>query len=46
MLLYANFIKAFDYLLRDVIWYTSKLIKFGVRGKLLDIIRSMDKNVM
>ena len=40
--LYAAFIdftKDFDYLVRYVIWY--KLIDFGIRGTLLDIIRSM-----
>ena len=41
--LFVDFTKAFDYLVRDVIWY--KLIKFGVRGKMLDIIRSMYDNV-
>ena len=28
---FVDFTKAFDYLVRDVIWY--KLIKYGVRGK-------------
>ena len=44
--LYAAFIdftKAFDYLVRYVIWY--KLIHFGIRGTLLDIIRSMYNTV-
>jgi hypothetical protein len=39
---FVDFTKAFDYLVRDVIWY--KLIKFGVRGKMLDIIRSIYKS--
>ena len=37
--LYTAFVditKAFDYIVRDVIWY--KLIKYGVRGKMLDIV--------
>lgn len=29
--------------MRDIIWY--KLIKLGVRGKMLDIIKSMYENV-
>ena len=36
--LYAGFVdftKAFDYLIRDVIWF--KLIRYGVRGKMLDV---------
>ena len=40
---FVDFTKAFDYVVRDIIWY--KLIKFGVRGKILDIIRSMYSNV-
>ena len=39
----VDFTEAFDYLVRDIIWY--KLIKFGIRGKLLDIIRSMSNSV-
>lgn len=35
--------KAFDFINRDILWY--KLIKLGVRGKLLDIIKSMYVNV-
>ena len=44
--LYTAFVdlaKAFDYLVRDVIWY--KLIKYGVRGKMIDSIKSMFENV-
>ena len=33
------FKKAFDFVNRDIIWY--KLIKLGVRGKMLNIIKSM-----
>ena len=40
---FVDFTKAFDYLVRDIIWL--KLIKLGVRGKILDIIRSMYQNV-
>ena len=40
---FVDFTKAFDYLVRDIIWF--KLIKLGVRGKILDIIRSMYENV-
>ena len=38
-----DFTKVFDFLVRDVIWY--KLIKYGVRSKLLNIIRSMYESV-
>ena len=40
---FVHFTKAFDYVVRDIIWF--KLIKLGVRGKILDIIRSMYQNV-
>ena len=40
---FVDFTKAFVYLVRDIIWF--KLIKLGVRGKILDIIRSMYQNV-
>ena len=36
---FVDFTKAFDFVVRDILWY--KLIKVGVRGKMLDIIRSM-----
>jgi len=36
---FIDFTKAFDYIVRDILWY--KLIKLGIRGKLLNIIRSM-----
>jgi len=39
----VEFTKTFDHLVRDVIWY--KLIKYGVRGKMLDIIKSMYERV-
>ena len=40
--LYAAFVdfkKAFDYVVRDGVWY--KLIKAGVRGKILNVIQAM-----
>ena len=40
---FDDFNKAFEYLVRDVIWY--KHIKFGIRGKMLDIIRFMYNSV-
>ena len=36
---FIDFTKAFDLVVRDVIWY--KFIKFGVRGKILDIIKAI-----
>ena len=36
---FVDFTKTFDFVVRDIIWY--KLIKVGIRGKILDIIRSM-----
>ena len=40
---FIDFSKAFDYVDRDVLWF--KLLQFGVRGKMLDIIVSMYENV-
>ena len=40
---FVDFTKAFDYLVRDIIWY--KLLKLGVRGKMINIIESMYVNV-
>ena len=40
---FIDFSKAFDYVVRDVLWF--KLLQFGVRGKMLDIIVSMYENV-
>ena len=40
---FIDFSKAFDYIVRDVLWF--KLLQFGVRGKMLDIIVSMYENV-
>ena len=33
---FIDFAKAFDYVVRDNLWY--KLIKLGIKGKLLNII--------
>ena len=44
--LYAAFIdytKAFDYVVRENMWY--KLLKYGIRGNIIDIIRSMYENI-
>ena len=40
---FVNFKKAIDFINRDIIWF--KLIKLGVRGKMLNVIESMYKNV-
>ena len=40
---FIDFTKAFDYIVRDNLWY--KLIKLGIRGKVLNIIRSMYESV-
>ena len=40
---FVDFKKAFDFVVRDILWY--KLIKLGVRGKILEVIRSMYKNI-
>ena len=36
---FVDFTKAFDFVVRDILWY--KLLKFGVRGRMLDIRRSI-----
>ena len=36
---FVDFTKAFDYIVRDNLWY--KLIKLGLRGKILNILKSM-----
>ena len=44
--LYCSFIdfsKAFDYVVRDILWF--KLIQYRVRGKILEIIMSMYRDV-
>lgn len=40
---FIDFSKAFDYVVRDNLWF--KLIKFGIRGKILNIIKSMYSGV-
>ena len=40
---FIDFTKAFDFIVRDILWL--KLIKFGVRGKILDIIKSMYQSI-
>ena len=40
---FVDFKKAFDFVNRDIIWYN--LIKLGVRGKLLNVIKSMYNSV-
>lgn len=40
---FIDFSKAFDYVVRDILWF--KLIQYGIRGKILDVIVSMYKNV-
>lgn len=36
---FIDFTKAFDYVVRDNLWY--KLIKLGLRGRILNIVKSM-----
>jgi len=36
---FIDFTKAFDYVVRDNLWM--KLIKFGIRGNILNSIKSM-----
>ena len=40
---FVDFTKAFDYIVRDIVWY--KLLKAGVRGRMLDIIKSIYDNI-
>lgn len=40
---FVDFKKAFDFVVRDILWF--KLIKYGVRGKILNVIKSMYNNV-
>ena len=39
----VDFTKAFDFVSQDILWY--KLIRIWIRGKMLDIIKSMYKEV-
>lgn len=36
---FIDFRKAYDYLNRDCLWY--KMLRYGIRGKIIDIVRSM-----
>ena len=40
---FIDYIKAFDYVVRENIWY--KLLNYGVKGKIIDVIRSMYENI-
>ena len=40
---FIDFTKAFDYVVRDNLWY--KLVKLGLRGKILNIVKSMYQTV-
>ena len=40
---FVDFTKAFDYVVRDNLWF--KLIKLGIRGNILNIIKSMYETV-
>ena len=38
---FIDFSKAFDYIVREILWY--KLIQLCVRGKILNIIKSINQ---
>ena len=40
---FIDFSKAFDYVVRDILWY--ELVKLGVRGQILKVIKSMYENI-
>ena len=40
---FVDFTKAFDFVVRDILWF--KLIRLGVRGKMLNIIKSIYSSV-
>ena len=40
---FIDFTKAFDYVVQDNLWF--KLVKLGLRGNILNIIKSMYQNV-
>lgn len=40
---FVDFTKAFDYIVRENIWY--KLIRMGIRGNMLNVIKSMYDNI-
>ena len=41
---FIDFKKAFDYIVRENLWY--KLVNLGLRGKILNIIKSMYYSVI
>ena len=40
---FIDFSKTLDYVIRDILWY--KLIKLGVRGQVLKVIKSMYESI-
>ena len=40
---FVDFQKAFDYIVRDILWF--KLVEIGVRGKMLNVIKSIYSNL-
>ena len=40
---FIDFTEAFDFIVKHILWL--KLIKFGLRGKILDIIKSMYQSI-
>jgi len=36
---FVDFKKAFDYVVRDILWFN--LFRYGVRGNIMNVIRSM-----
>ena len=40
---FVDFTKAFDFVVRDILW--AKLIRLGVRGRMLNIIKSINSCV-
>lgn len=40
---FIDFSKAFDYVVRNILWY--KLIRLGVRGQILKVIKSMYESI-
>ena len=40
---FIDFTKTFDYVVRYMLWY--KLIKLGLRGQILKVIKSMYENI-
>ena len=40
---FIDYTKAFEYVVRENVWH--KLLNYGVRGKIIDVIRSMYENI-